>query len=201
VLRRLRRRVARYPVSYTCWRHPPFPRSWREPLGRVRCVQTAQPGVTIAFYHRCRVRDMVGSHPFRAGTVWWYVTERRIGIVSDGPASAYNWIPCDFFGRLVHRRRPALILAALVVFFCLCLADASDGTTRSVESSESAECQALSGQLESSIANPCPKLSATARAKSSEPCCTPLSTCAANGRHSICAPRVCCIRFSCVLAE
>ena len=70
------------------------------------------------------------------------------------------------FGLPVHRRRRASILAALVVFFCVCLADASDGTSCSAEL---AELKARNGQLEFVIANTCTQLSATAPSRSSEP--------------------------------
>ena len=70
------------------------------------------------------------------------------------------------FGHPVHRRHRASILSALVVFFCACLADASDGTACSAEL---AECRARNGQLELIIANTCAQLSATASSRSSEP--------------------------------
>jgi hypothetical protein len=69
-------------------------------------------------------------------------------------------------GHPVHRRRRSSILAVLVVFFCVCLADASSG---SACSAKLAECQARNGQLELIIANTCTQLSATASSRSSNP--------------------------------
>jgi hypothetical protein len=72
----------------------------------------------------------------------------------------------QLFGHPVHRRRHASILATLVVFFCIWLADASDGTACSAEL---AKCQARIRQLELVIANACAQPSATASSRSSEP--------------------------------
>jgi hypothetical protein len=58
------------------------------------------------------------------------------------------------------------ILAALVAFFCVFLADVSDGTACSAEL---AEYQARISQLELVIASTCAQLSATAPSRSSEP--------------------------------
>jgi hypothetical protein len=71
-----------------------------------------------------------------------------------------------WFGHPVHRRCCAWILAALVVFFCICLTDASDGTACSAEL---AKCQARNCQLELVTANTCAQLSATASSRSSAP--------------------------------
>jgi hypothetical protein len=61
VRRRLRPRFRRYPVSCIRWRHPPFPRRWREPPRRIRCVQTAQDGVTTPQHHVCPVSRSLRS--------------------------------------------------------------------------------------------------------------------------------------------
>jgi hypothetical protein len=87
------------------------------------------------------------------------------------------------FGHAVHRRRRATILAALVVFFCVFLADASDGTACSAEL---AKCQARTGQLEFVIANTCAQLSATASSRSSAPFQHPGAS-VARGTDSRCA--------------
>jgi hypothetical protein len=42
-LRRLRPRVGWFPMSYTCWRNPPFPRRWREQPRRIRCINLLDP--------------------------------------------------------------------------------------------------------------------------------------------------------------
>jgi hypothetical protein len=104
-------------------------------------------------------------HAVRALCAGTLLITRRMGRHFVGRTSAYSWIPCDLFGRPVHCRSRASILAALVVFFCLCLADASDAEQYATKS---AERRARNDQLESSIANPGTKLSATTPGRSSE---------------------------------
>jgi hypothetical protein len=100
-------------------------------------------------------------HAVRALCAGTLLITRRMGSQSVCRTSAYNWIPCDLFGRLDCRSR-ASILAALVVVFCLCVADASDAEQYATKSAE------RNDQLESSIANPGTKLSATTPGRSSE---------------------------------
>ncbi len=105
-------------------------------------------------------------HAVRALCAGMLLITRRMGSQSVGRTSAYNWIPCDVFGRPVHCRSRSSILAALVVFFCLCLADASDAEQYATKL---AERGARNDQLESSIAHPGTELSATTPGRSSEP--------------------------------
>ncbi len=92
-----------------------------------------------------------------------------------------------WFVHPVHRRRRASILAALVVFFCVRLADAAHGTSCSAEL---AEFKARNDQLEFVIANTCTQLSATAPSRSSEPFqhAAQLLCCERTALDSRCAP-------------